>query len=60
MRRPEPPCAPDCPRRSWVCHNREICLEWGKYEDAMEQYRTITAQNKKAEKDLKEYRIKSR
>lgn len=28
------PCTKDCPRRTAYCHNRDVCPDWGKYEDA--------------------------
>lgn len=33
MSKPQPPCSRDCPRRSLVCHDPDICPEWGKYQD---------------------------
>lgn len=46
------PCTKDCPKRSAACHNREICPDWGKYEDAYMAQRQAAAAAGKAHRDF--------
>lgn len=41
--KPPWPCTKDCPRRTAYCHNREVCPDWGMYEDAYKDQREAAA-----------------
>lgn len=51
MSMPKPPCAPACTRRSPTCHNREFCVDWGIYQDAMARYRSAIEAARKEDDD---------
>ena len=53
MPKPAPPCTPDCPRRSWVCHNREVCPDWGTYQDELAAWNAMIYAAKQEEDDLR-------
>lgn len=46
------PCTKDCPRRTPYCHNREVCPDWGKYEDADRANRAKAEAARKAGRDF--------
>ena len=54
VRRPVPPCSPDCPERRAQpnCHNRLRCKAWGIFEDAMAEYRRREEAEKRKERDV--------
>lgn len=54
--KPAWPCTKDCPRRTPYCHNREICTEWGKYEDAYKAERSAAAAAAQAQRDFSDVR----
>lgn len=41
--KPAFPCTKDCPRRTAHCHDRAVCPDWGKYEDAYKAEREAAA-----------------
>ena len=41
MSKPTPPCKPDCPRRSIVCHDPEVCEEWGIYQKELAEFHKV-------------------
>ena len=53
MAKPMPPCTRDCPRRSMVCHDKEICPEWGDYQTALAAWHAAIQGAKKKEDDLR-------
>ncbi|MBQ7778366.1 MAG: hypothetical protein IJ396_05605 [Oscillibacter sp.] len=58
MSQPLPPCDPKCPRRSWICHDRKICPEWGKYQDEMAAWRQMLQAAKREQDDFGAVRMK--
>lgn len=56
MRRPDPPCAAVCPRRSPGCHDPEVCPAWGEYQTALAEYKAILAAGRRAVDDYEKVR----
>lgn len=50
------PCTKDCPRRAEGCHNREICPEWGEYENHYKAERAAAAAAGNAWRDFSSVR----
>ena len=50
--KPKPPCTRECPRRSMVCHDREICPDWGRYQDELSAWKLMVYSAKQKEDDL--------
>ena len=50
------PCTKTCPRRTAHCHNREVCPDWGKYEDAYRAKREEVASISRAQWDFSDVR----
>lgn len=46
------PCTKDCPRRTPYCHDRKVCTDWGKYEDAYKAERAMVAAAAQAQRDF--------
>lgn len=52
-----PPCGRYCPKRSQVCHDREVCPEWGIYEDELAAWHKMLRDARRAESDYNGTRI---
>lgn len=53
MSKPKPPCTRECPRRSFDCHNREVCPDWGRYEDELAAWNAMVFSEKQKVADLR-------
>ena len=58
MSQPLPPCTPDCPKRSWVCHDRKVCPDWGKYQDEMAAWKQMLQAARREQEDFDAVRKK--
>ena len=50
------PCTKNCPRRTAYCHDREVCPDWGKYDDAYKAEREAVAAATQAKWDFSDVR----
>lgn len=58
--KPVPPCICNCPNRSMVCHDRNICPAWGKFEDDMVEWREAIKKANDEQRDVAKVRTKGK